>query len=145
MISRSWTIGDIAIDPTNSTWYMPAQGKPRCNTFGFLGDGMYKSMDAGATGNHIGLENGAYVSRIVVDYENPQRVFAAVAGDLYSPGPTGAFSGVMTAGQLGAETVCYRHTSGIDLVQHPSNPDISVCCDVGTLPRIEINAVSFGL
>jgi len=119
------TIGDIAIDPTNSNVVYAGTGEANAVTFGFLGDGMYKSMDAGATWTHIGLENGAYVSRIVVDYENPQRVFAAVAGDLYSPGPN---RGIFRSDDGGAswerKLFVTDTTSGIDLVQHPSNPDI---------------------
>jgi len=48
------------------------------------GDGVYKSTDAGKTWKRIGLEATQHISRIVVDPKNPNIVFVAAQGALYS-------------------------------------------------------------
>ena len=48
------------------------------------GDGVYKSTDAGKTWKKIGLDATQHISRIVVDPRNPNVVFVAAQGALYS-------------------------------------------------------------
>lgn len=48
------------------------------------GDGMYKSTDAGKTWKKIGLDATQHISRIIVDPKNPNIVFVAAQGALYS-------------------------------------------------------------
>jgi photosystem II stability/assembly factor-like uncharacterized protein len=48
------------------------------------GDGVYKSTDAGKTWKKIGLDSTQHISRIIVDPENPNIVFVAAQGALYS-------------------------------------------------------------
>ena len=48
------------------------------------GDGVYKSTDAGKTWKKIGLELSQHISRIVVDPKNPDVVYVAAQGALYS-------------------------------------------------------------
>jgi len=119
------TIGDIAIDPNNSNVVYAGTGEANASTFSFLGNGMYKSTDAGATWTHTGLENSAFIARVLVDYSNSERVFAAVAGNLFTPGQD---RGIYRSDNGGAtwqrKLFVTDTTSGIDLVQHPGNPDI---------------------
>src|SRR2546423_13996090 len=48
---------------------------------GSLGDGMYKSIDAGKTWTHIGLEDTVKINKIVVDPKDPNLVLASTQGD----------------------------------------------------------------
>jgi photosystem II stability/assembly factor-like uncharacterized protein len=48
------------------------------------GDGVYKSTDAGKTWKKIGLDLTQHISRIAVDPKNPDVVFVAAQGALYS-------------------------------------------------------------
>ena len=48
------------------------------------GDGVYKSTDAGKTWKKIGLDATQHIARIVVDPKNPNIVFVAAQGALYS-------------------------------------------------------------
>ena len=48
------------------------------------GDGVYRSTDAGKTWKRVGLETTQHISRIVVDPKNPDIVFVAAQGALYS-------------------------------------------------------------
>ena len=48
------------------------------------GDGVYKSTDAGKTWKKIGLDSSQHISRIIIDPKNPNIVFVAAQGALYS-------------------------------------------------------------
>lgn len=119
------SIGDIAIDPSNSDIIYAGTGEANSSSFSFWGNGMYKSNDAGMTWQHIGLENSAYIGRVLVDHANPQRVYAAACGYLFSYNDE---RGVYRSEDAGStwERVLYLtdSTAAIDLVQHPVNPDI---------------------
>ena len=78
------SIGDIAIDPDNSDILYVGTGEANSSSFSFWGNGMYKSTDAGLTWQHLGLENSAYIGRVLVDHANSQRVFVAACGYLFS-------------------------------------------------------------
>ncbi len=49
------------------------------------GDGVYKSTDAGKTWVKLGLEKTQHISRIVIHPKNPNLVYVAAQGALYSP------------------------------------------------------------
>ncbi|MFX6331060.1 hypothetical protein ABTF76_22660, partial [Acinetobacter baumannii] len=49
------------------------------------GDGVYKSTDAGKTWKKIGLDLTQHIARIVIDPKDPNIVFVAAQGALYSP------------------------------------------------------------
>src|SRR5579863_2775682 len=49
------------------------------------GNGMYKSVDAGRTWSHIGLEDSYQIGKILVNPTNPDVVFVAVLGHAYGP------------------------------------------------------------
>jgi photosystem II stability/assembly factor-like uncharacterized protein len=119
------SIGDLAIDPNNSNVIYAGTGEANASSFSFLGNGIYKSTDAGASWMYLGLPNSAYIGRVIVDHGNSQRVFAAVCGNLFTPGPD---RGIYRSDDGGLSWVrklfVTDSTSGIDIVQHPSNPSI---------------------
>ena len=119
------SIGDLAIDPNNSEIIYAGTGEANSSSYSFIGDGMYKSYNGGADWEHIGLESSAYIARVVVDYNNSQRIFAAACGTLFS---TSSQRGVYKSNDGGSswEQILFLtdSTAAIDLVQHPENPDI---------------------
>ena len=52
-----------------------------------VGDGIYKSTDAGTTWTHLGLRDGQQISQMAIDPHDPNRLFVAVAGHPYGPNP----------------------------------------------------------
>ncbi len=50
-----------------------------------MGDGMYKSTDAGKTWEHIGLESSRHISDVIVHPTDPETVFVSVQGAQYGP------------------------------------------------------------
>lgn len=119
------SIGALAIDPNNPNVLYAGTGEANASSFSFIGNGMYKSTNGGLTWNHIGLEQSAYFGRILVDRNNSSRVFAAACGTLFTPNQT---RGIYRSNNGGSswERVLFVNdsTAGVDIVQHPTNPDI---------------------
>ena len=70
------------------TWCMSAWANTRLRgVMTHRGDGVYRSTDAGKTWKHIGLELTQHIARIVVHPKDPDTVFVAAQGALYSPSP----------------------------------------------------------
>ncbi|MCX6286656.1 MAG: hypothetical protein NTY96_06035 [Bacteroidetes bacterium] len=119
------SVGDIAIDPTHPDTVWCGTGEANSSSFSFLGNGIYRSTDAGANWQHMGLINSAYIGRVVVDYSNSNRILVAACGNLFT---TSDERGVYRSNDGGQtwDRVLYLtdSTSAIDLVQHPTNPQI---------------------
>ena len=65
------SIGDIAIAPSNPSVVYVGTGEPNNRQSSTIGNGMYKSTDAGKTWTHIGLADTQSIGRIVVDPKDP--------------------------------------------------------------------------
>src|SRR5215471_8747451 len=50
-----------------------------------VGDGIYKSLDAGKTWTHLGLRDGQQIPQIAIDPRDPNKLLVAVAGHPYGP------------------------------------------------------------
>ncbi|MCH7476335.1 MAG: glycoside hydrolase, partial [Gemmatimonadetes bacterium] len=86
------------------------------------GDGIYKSTDAGETWTHLGLRDGQQIPQIIVDPDDPNRLFVAVLGHPYGPNEErGIFRS--TNGGRTFERVLYRdeNTGGVDVAFDPSD------------------------
>tara|TARA_B100000676_G_scaffold299288_1_gene343418 strand:- start:165 stop:2651 length:2487 start_codon:yes stop_codon:yes gene_type:complete len=119
------SIGDIALDPNNSMILYAGTGEANASSYSFLGNGIWKTIDGGNNWDHIGLESSAYIGRIIVDYNNSNNIFVAACGTLFS---SNSDRGVYRSNNGGDnwEQVLFLtdSTAAIDLVQHPTNPDI---------------------
>jgi photosystem II stability/assembly factor-like uncharacterized protein len=81
------SIGAIAVAPSNPDIVYVGTGEPDIRAQHSYGIGMYKSVDAGKTWTHIGLEHSEHIGRIAVDQTNPNRVYVAVLGHVYDANP----------------------------------------------------------
>jgi photosystem II stability/assembly factor-like uncharacterized protein len=72
------SIGAIQVSPSNPNVIYAGSGD---SVQGSLGDGMYKSTDAGKTWTHIGLEDTTKINKIVIDPDDPNIVLASTQGD----------------------------------------------------------------
>ena len=72
------SIGAIQVAPSNPNIVYAGAGDP---IGGSLGNGMWKSTDAGKTWQHIGLENTVKIDSILVDPNDPNLVIASTLGD----------------------------------------------------------------
>jgi len=79
------SVGAIAVAPSNSNIVYVASGEGLHRPDLSVGDGIYRSTDAGKTWTHLGLQGGEQIPALVVDPTNPDRLFAAVLGHPYGP------------------------------------------------------------
>ena len=123
----SLSIGDLAIDPKNTETIYVGTGEVNGGggslTYG--GMGIYKSTNGGDSWNHLGLENTRYISRIVINPNNPNVLFVGAMGKLFAKNED---RGIYRSTDGGAtfNKVFYINskTGCIDLVIDPINPNI---------------------
>jgi photosystem II stability/assembly factor-like uncharacterized protein len=116
------SIGAIAIAPSNPDVMYVGSGEGLQRPDLSTGDGIYKSTDGGKSWRHLGLRAGRQIPQIIVDPRDPERLFVAVLGSPYGPGPErGIFRS--TDGGETFEKVLYRDedTGGVDLVFDPAD------------------------
>jgi photosystem II stability/assembly factor-like uncharacterized protein len=83
---KTGTIGAIAVAESDPNVVYVGTGEHAIRgVMSHEGDGVYRSTDAGKTWKKIGLDLSQHISRIVVHPKNPDIVFVAAQGALYSP------------------------------------------------------------
>src|SRR5437588_205495 len=79
------SVGAIAVSISNPEIVYVGSGEGLHRPDLSIGDGIYKSTDAGKTWAHLGLRDGQQIPRIAIDPRNADRVFVAVGGHPYGP------------------------------------------------------------
>jgi len=119
------SIGAIAVAPSNPAIIYVASGEGLQRPDLSVGDGIYKSPDAGKTWTHLGLRDGQQIPALAIDPHDPKRVFAAVLGHPYGANPErGIFRS--TDGGTTWLKVLFKdeNTGGSDVEIDPSNPNV---------------------
>ncbi|MEP7097333.1 MAG: hypothetical protein ABI748_06675, partial [Dokdonella sp.] len=119
------SIGAIAVAASNPNIIYVGSGAGIIRPDLAVGDGVYKSTDAGATWTHLGLRDSQMIANIVVDPTNSDRLFVAALGHPYGPNAErGIFRS--TDGGKTFDNVLYKdeYTSGNDVRIDPKNPNI---------------------
>ncbi|MGH9616130.1 MAG: WD40/YVTN/BNR-like repeat-containing protein [Acidobacteriaceae bacterium] len=119
------SIGAIAVAPSDDNVIYVASGEGLHRPDLSVGDGMYRSDDAGKTWTHLGLRDSQQIPAIAIDPTNANIIFAAVLGHPYGPN---AQRGIFRS-KDGGETwdkVLYKdeNTGGSDVAIDPKNPQI---------------------
>jgi photosystem II stability/assembly factor-like uncharacterized protein len=119
------SIGAIAVAPSDPNIVYVGSGEGLHRPDLSVGDGIYKSSDAGATWTHLGLRDGQQISTLAVDPHDPNRLFVAVAGHPYGPNPERGIYRSTDGGQS-FEKVLYKdeNIGGNDVEIDPSNSSI---------------------
>ena len=83
----TFSIGDVAVSPSNPEIVYLGTGENLRATRGYTytGSGVYKSTDAGKSWLNIGLHDTHHIGRVVVDPNNPNLVFVAALGHMWTP------------------------------------------------------------
>jgi photosystem II stability/assembly factor-like uncharacterized protein len=79
------SIGAIAVAPSDPRTIYVGSGEADMRSDIIGGNGMYKSVDAGATWTRIGLEGTRAIGRILVDPHDRNIVYVAALGHPYAP------------------------------------------------------------
>ncbi len=119
------SIGALAVAPSDPNIIYVGSGEGLRRPDLSVGDGMYKSTDAGRTWQHLGLRDGQQIASIIVDPKDPNRLFVAVQGHPYGPNSERGIYRSLDGGQT-FQKVLYKdeNTGGMDLVFDPRNSQI---------------------
>src|SRR3989440_5800915 len=83
------SVGSIAVAPSDPKIIYVGSGEGLQRPDLSVGDGIYKSTDAGKTWTHLGLRDGQQIPQIAVDPRNAKVILVAVAGDPFAPSEEG--------------------------------------------------------
>jgi photosystem II stability/assembly factor-like uncharacterized protein len=121
----SGSIGDVAVAPSDPNIIYVGSGEGLQRPDLSVGNGIYKSTDAGKSWMRLGLQNGQQIPKIAVDPKDPNRVFVAVLGHPYGPNEERGIYRSTDGGRT-FEKVLYtsENVGGDDVAIDPSNPDI---------------------
>jgi len=119
------SIGSIAIpdsDP-NVIYVGTGEGCPRGDVT--YGNGVWKSLDAGKTWVHLGLDQTETIPKIIVNPRNPNEVFVAALGHVFGPNPDRGVYKSMDGGKTWKK-VLYKdeRTGAVDVAFDPTNPHV---------------------
>jgi len=119
------SIGAIAVSSSNPNIVYAGSGEGLHRPDLSVGDGVYKSTDAGGTWTHLGLRDGQQIPQVAVDPKNPDRIFVAVAGHPYGPNEERGVYRSLDGGKT-FEKVLYRdeNVGASDVQIDPGNPQI---------------------
>ena len=120
------SIGAIAVAPSDPSIVYVSSGEGLHRPDLSVGDGIYKSTDAGKTWLHLpGLRDGQQIPALAIDPRDPNKVFAAVLGHPYGPSPERGLYRSTDGGQTWQRVVSKDENTGSSDVQiDPSNPDV---------------------
>jgi len=119
------SIGAIAVAPSDSNIIYVASGEGLHRPDLSIGNGIYRSSDAGKTWTHLGLHDGQQIPAIAVDPTNPNELFAAVLGHPYGPNDERGIFRSEDGGQTWSKVLFKdENTGGSDVLIDPKNPEV---------------------
>ena len=119
------SVGDVTVSASNPNLVMVACGEGIQRPDLSIGNGVYKSTDAGKTWKNMGLSNGQQIGNIIIDPNNENRIFVAVLGHPYGPNTErGVYRSV--DGGTNWERVLYKdeNTGAVQVSFDPNNANI---------------------
>ncbi|MEM6630560.1 MAG: glycosyl hydrolase [Bacteroidota bacterium] len=119
------SVGAVAVSQSDNNVLYVGGGEVTVRGNVSYGYGMYKSVDAGKTWKHIGLENSRHIPKIQIHPDDPNLVYAAVMGDLYQSSEERGVYRSKDGGKNWEKILFANADAGaVDLCIDPSNPRV---------------------
>ena len=121
----SYSIGCVTIDPNNTNIVWVGTGENNNQRSVAYGDGVYKSVDAGASWKNMGLKNSEHIGNILVHPENSDIVYVSAYGPLWSKGGDRGIYKTEDGGNTWNNILNIdEHTGFNEIHMDPRNPDV---------------------
>lgn len=118
-------IGDVEVAPSNPDIVWVGTGESYSARSSYYGNGIWKSTNAGDTWQNMGLKESSHIAEIIIHPTNPDIVWVAVMGNLYSENKERGLFKTINGGASWDKVLYVDAGTGIiDIVLNPANPEI---------------------
>jgi len=122
---QAQSVSALAIAPSDTNVIWAGTGETFIRSNVSIGNGIYRSTDAGKNWKHMGLENSGRIARIIIDPRNSEIVFAAATGHLYGPQPERGVFRTRNGGETWEKVLFVDENTGCsEIAMDPNNPRI---------------------
>ncbi|MBL0171222.1 MAG: sialidase [Gemmatimonadaceae bacterium] len=119
------SIGSLAVARSDANVVWAGTGEAHIRSHISIGQGVYKSLDAGKNWSLMGLEKTGRVARMVIHPTNPEIVYACALGTAYGPQPERGVFRSTDGGATWTKTLFVDEKTGCsDLAMDPRNPRV---------------------
>lgn len=117
------SIGDLAVSPSDPATVWAGTGEACIRSHISVGEGIFKSTDAGSTWTRMGLEGTGRIGRVIVNPQNPDVVLACALGHAYGPQPERGVFRTTDGGKTWDKVLFVDENTGCsELAMDPTNP-----------------------
>lgn len=117
------SIGALAVAPSDPNVVWVGTGEAFIRSHVSIGNGVYKSTDAGKTWKYMGLEATGRIGRVTIHPTNPDIVYVAALGRGYGPQPERGVYRSTDGGASWQKVLFVNDSTGAaDVILDPSNP-----------------------
>ena len=123
---KTGSVGAIAVSESDTNIVVVGMGEHAARgVMTSMGDGVYKSMDAGKTWMHIGLEKTRHISDVVIHPTNPNIIYITAQGAQYAPSKERGIYRTSDGGKTWKHILSLNSTTGASsLSMDMNNPRI---------------------
>lgn len=122
---KTGSVGAIAVSEWDPNVVYVGMGESPIRGNVSHGDGVYKSVDAGKTWEHLGLKDTRQISRIRIHPRNPDLVYVAALGHVFGPNDERGIFRSLDGGKTWTKSLFRNaNTGAIDLNMDPFNPRV---------------------
>jgi photosystem II stability/assembly factor-like uncharacterized protein len=118
------SIGAIAVAPSEPNTVYVGSGESTLRDSAGFGNGVYKSIDAGKTWRHLGLDETHHIGKIAIDPRNPDNVFVAAIGKLYAANNERGIFRSRNGGQTWERVLGNENVGAVEVQIDPSNSNV---------------------
>jgi len=118
------SVGCLVIDPTDTNVVYAGTGDPNISGYPWIGNGIYRSKDAGTTWEHLGLDSVGIVSKICINPNHPEVIYAATMGIPFERNVNRGLYKSIDGGETWQKVLYLSNETGIiDLAMVSHSPD----------------------
>ncbi len=119
------SIGDVEVAPSDPNIVWVGTGEDFNARSSYYGNGIWKSLDAGNTWQHMGLDDSHHIAEIIIHPTNPDILWVAVMGHLFSENEQRGVFKTTDGGETWEKVLYIDEATGIiDIAISSQNPDI---------------------
>jgi photosystem II stability/assembly factor-like uncharacterized protein len=119
------SIGALAVSPSDPNVVWAGTGEGHIRSHVSVGQGVYRSTDAGRTWMLVGLEETGRIPRLVVHPDDPDIAYVCALGHAYGPQPERGVFRTTDGGDTWEHVLFVDEDTGCsDLAMDPTNPRI---------------------